>query len=204
MPEARSGAPAPAASGADGPAGERAAAAVAALAASGATLATAESLTGGLIGALVTSVPGASAVYRGGVVSYATGVKAGLLGVDPQLLHRAGAVHPDVAVQMALGARRSLTAGFGLAVTGVAGPQPQDRQPVGRVYAAAAVPGGAVRAVRFDLPGGRPAIRAATAERALALLTACIGPFPGGPSAPAEVGARCAASGGTVVRITRG
>ncbi|MDA2815067.1 nicotinamide-nucleotide amidohydrolase family protein [Nocardiopsis sp. RSe5-2] len=151
-------------------------AALAAVGAAGGTLATAESLTGGLIGACVTAVPGASAVYRGGVVSYATGAKAGLLGVPADLLAREGAVHPDVAAAMAEGARSALAAGFGLAVTGVAGPEPQDGRPVGRVYAAVAARGAVTRVECFDLDGGRDAVRRATALLALRALTRAAGP----------------------------
>jgi nicotinamide-nucleotide amidase len=97
---------------------------IAALGARGATIATAESLTGGLVCADLTSVPGASAVVRGAVVSYAVAVKAEVLGVDAQLLQRQGAVDPAVAVQMAAGVRRLLGADFGVSTTGSAGPDP--------------------------------------------------------------------------------
>lgn len=98
-------------------------------------LATAESITGGQIGAIVTSVPGASQVYRGGVVSYGTDVKAELLGVPRELLAR-GAVQADVALAMAHGAANRLRADFGLAVTGVAGPASQDGMAPGTVFVA--------------------------------------------------------------------
>jgi nicotinamide-nucleotide amidase len=90
----------------------------------GLTIATAESLTGGLVCAELTSVPGASAVVRGGVVSYAVPVKADVLGVDADLLARMGAVDPAVAVQMAEGVRRVLGVDLGVATTGSAGPDP--------------------------------------------------------------------------------
>ncbi|MFW5419642.1 nicotinamide-nucleotide amidohydrolase family protein [Nocardiopsis sp. CNT-189] len=159
--------------------GAEARAALRALAERGLTLATAESLTGGMIGAAVTSVAGASAVYRGGVVAYATGVKAGLLGVDPGLLARHGAVHPGVAAAMAEGARSALAADTGLAVTGVAGPDPQDGMPVGRVYIAVAGPGGRAAGLRLDLGGDRARIRFHTALSALSLLTSTITGEPG-------------------------
>ena len=92
-----------------------------ALIARDATIATAESLTGGLVCAALTSVPGSSAVVRGGVVSYGVSVKADLLGVDRQLLDRQGAVDPAVAVQMAVGARRVLDSDYAVATTGSAG-----------------------------------------------------------------------------------
>ncbi|MBB6121951.1 nicotinamide-nucleotide amidohydrolase family protein [Nocardiopsis algeriensis] len=140
----------------------------------GATCAAAESLTGGLVGAHLTAVPGASATFRGGAVTYATDTKASLLGVPRDLLADSGAVHPDVAEHMALGVRRLLGADYGVAVTGVAGPEPQDGQPVGTVYAAVALPGGgsAVRLFRFT--GDRAGIRYRTVEGALALLDSAV------------------------------
>ncbi len=85
-------------------------------------VATAESLTGGDVGGAICTVPGASAYYRGGVISYAYEVKAQVLGVDAQLLAREGAVHPAVAVQMAVGAARVCGADYAVSTTGVAGP----------------------------------------------------------------------------------
>ena len=107
----------------------------------GATVAAAESLTGGLLGAALSEQPGASATFRGSVVAYATDLKAGLLGVDAGLLGREGAVHPDVALQMARGVRRALGATWGVATTGVAGPDRQDGRPVGTVHVAVCGPG---------------------------------------------------------------
>ncbi|MUL40141.1 CinA family protein [Streptomonospora sp. PA3] len=147
-----------------------AAAALRALEAAGATLATAESLTGGLIGAALTSVPGASAVYRGGAVAYATELKARMLGVPRELLEARGAVDPDVASAMARGAAAVLEADFGLAVTGVAGPEPQDGRTAGTVFAAVHGTGGLSRVSEFFLTGDRAEIRAATTEQALRLL----------------------------------
>jgi nicotinamide-nucleotide amidase len=133
------------------------------------TVAVAESLTGGLLCAALTDISGASAVVRGGVVAYATELKTVLLGVPPPLLARYGAVHPDVAVAMADGVRHRLGAGFGVATTGVAGPLPQDGQPVGTVHIAVAAAAGTV--VRtLALPGDRAAVRAATVARSLGLL----------------------------------
>ena len=106
------------------------------LTARGDTIAVAESLTGGLLAAALTAIPGASAAVRGGVVAYATGLKAALLGVPAGLLERHGAVHPDVARAMADGVRDRLGATVGAATTGVAGPEPQDGRPVGTVYIA--------------------------------------------------------------------
>jgi nicotinamide-nucleotide amidase len=141
---------------------------------SGASLATAESLTGGLIGAALTTVPGVSATYRGGVIAYATDLKAALLGVDDQLLARVGAVDPEVAVAMARGVRRRCASSYGLAATGVAGPDPQDGHPPGTVHVAVAGPGGdVVRSHRFR--GGRAAIRAASVVAAFMLLREQLG-----------------------------
>ena len=91
----------------------------------GETLATAESLTGGLVGGALTDIPGVSAVYRGGVIVYATELKAQLAGVPEDLLAAVGPVHPDTAAALASGVRQRLEATYGLATTGVAGPDPQ-------------------------------------------------------------------------------
>ncbi|WP_190394351.1 CinA family protein [Nocardiopsis quinghaiensis] len=140
----------------------------------GATCATAESLTGGLIGAHLTAIPGSSGSYRGGVVAYATDAKAGLLGVPEDLLAEHGAVHPGVAEHMALGVRRLLEADYGVAVTGVAGPDAQDGQPVGTVYAAVATPGDRTRVHQFRFTGDRAGIRYRTVEGALSLLDSVV------------------------------
>ncbi|MEU8117319.1 CinA family nicotinamide mononucleotide deamidase-related protein [Spirillospora sp. NPDC049024] len=128
----------------------------------GETVATAESLTGGLIGAELTATPGSSATYAGGVVAYATGLKERLLGVPGDLLAEHGAVHPDVAAAMAAGVRDALGATYGLAVTGVAGPDPQDGRPVGTVYVGLAGPGDSPTVVgpKLPVPGAGPEIRA--------------------------------------------
>src|SRR5690606_39530601 len=105
-----------------------------ALVARGQTLAVAESLTGGLLAATLVDVPGASRAFRGGLVVYATDLKASLAGVPSDLLAERGAVDPDVAVALAAGARQRCGADWGLGTTGVAGPDPQDGVPVGTVY----------------------------------------------------------------------
>jgi len=151
------------------------AALVATLRARGETLAVAESLTGGALAAAVVDVPGASAVLRGGVVAYATDLKHALLGVDGDLLAAEGAVHPEVARQMADGVRELLGATWGLATTGVAGPDPQDGVPPGTVYVAISGPG-AARVERLLLPGGRGEVRAAAVRRALLLLGLVLAP----------------------------
>ena len=106
----------------------------------GQTVAVAESLTGGMVCAALVEVPGASVVLRGAVVAYATELKHRLLDVDGDLLARNGPVDPDVAAQMALGVRERLGADWGLATTGVAGPDPQNGVAPGRVYLAVAGP----------------------------------------------------------------
>jgi nicotinamide-nucleotide amidase len=135
----------------------------------GESLAVAESLTGGLLAATIVDVAGASAVFRGGLVVYATDLKAKLTGVDPQLLADRGPVDPEVARQLADGVRERFEAVWGLATTGVAGPTPQDGKPVGLVFVGVAGPG-ISEAKELLLTGGRAEIRRAAASEALALL----------------------------------
>ncbi|MGW5974648.1 CinA family protein [Streptomyces sp. NPDC055186] len=155
----------------------RAAEAVRLLTVKSETLAVAESLTGGLVAAEITSVPGASKVFRGSVTAYATELKHGLLGVDATLLAQRGAVDPQVAAEMAAGVRKALGADWGIATTGVAGPDPQDGQPVGTVYVAVSGPspadsvfaaGGKVEHLRLN--GDRAEIRMESVRSVLALL----------------------------------
>lgn len=135
----------------------------------GQTLAVAESLTGGLICAALSAVPGASAVLRGGIVAYATELKARLLGVPQGLLDSHGPVHPSVAAAMADGIRVRLDATFSVATTGVAGPEPQGGQPVGTVHFAVSADGDTV--VRtVALSGDRAEIRERTVVASLGLL----------------------------------
>jgi nicotinamide-nucleotide amidase len=143
----------------------------------GETLAVAESLTGGLVAAELTAVPGASAVFRGSVTAYATDLKRDLLGVDGTLLDTRGAVDPQVAEQMAAGVRKALGADWGLATTGVAGPDPQDGQPVGTVFVAVAGPFeevsdelGGEKVASLRLNGDRAEIRMESVRSVLALL----------------------------------
>ncbi len=141
----------------------------------GVTVAVAESLTGGLICAALTDTAGASNTVRGGLIVYATDLKAQLAGVDPQLLRRVGAVHADVAAQLAAGVRSRLGADLGLGVTGVAGPDPQDGQPVGTVFAAVASAAG-VRVGHYQFAGERARIRRDAVQASLWLLqTECTG-----------------------------
>ncbi|MCW2878893.1 MAG: competence/damage-inducible protein cinA [Sphaerisporangium sp.] len=135
-----------------------------------ATVAVAESLTGGLIGATLTTPSGASAAFRGGVIAYATDLKAGLLDVPKDLLDREGAVHPEVAAAMAAGVRLLAGATYGLAVTGVAGPDEQDGKAVGTVHIAVSGPDGAIWQRDLLLPGSREEIRETTVREGLDLL----------------------------------
>jgi nicotinamide-nucleotide amidase len=133
------------------------------------SVAVAESLTGGLLGAALTAVPGASAVFRGGITAYATDLKSALLGVSPAFLAEHGAVHPDVAAAMADGARARLGAAVGMATTGVAGPDPQDGKAPGTVHVA--VSSESFRVVRsLSLAGDRDQIRRQSVEQCLSLV----------------------------------
>lgn len=153
-------------------AGTGAVAVVAALAARGATVACAESLTAGLVAARLADVAGASAVLRGGVVAYATEVKASVLGVDAVLLAERGPVDEDVALAMAAGAARLLHADVGVATTGVAGPGPSDGLAAGTVVVAVSGPvgPGGAQVRRLHLEGDRAQVRAATVDAVLTLL----------------------------------
>ncbi|MGD0924138.1 MAG: nicotinamide-nucleotide amidohydrolase family protein [Streptosporangiaceae bacterium] len=149
--------------------GDAAAELIALLTARRLSIAVAESLTGGLLAAALTDIPGASAVFRGGVVAYATDLKAALLGVDQGVLDTHGAVSAEVAGAMAEGVRGRLGACVGAATTGVAGPDPAEEKPAGTVYIAASA-GDQTRVRRLALSGGREAIRAATVREALGLV----------------------------------
>ncbi|MFD9359654.1 CinA family protein [Streptomyces sp. NPDC060031] len=140
------------------------------LAESDETLAVAESLTGGMVAAALTAVPGASRSFRGSVTAYATELKHRVLGVDAALLAAEGAVNAQVAEEMAAGVRRVLGASWGIATTGVAGPDPQDGQPVGTVFVAVAGPGGR-KSARLRLNGSRSEIRRESARTVLELLS---------------------------------
>ena len=142
------------------------------LATRGETVATAESLTGGLLAATIVDVPGASAVFRGGLIVYATDLKATLAGVPTDLLDERGPVDPDVAAALAVGARERCGATWGLATTGVAGPTPQDGVAVGTVMVAVSGLSSTVLALLLD--GDRPAIRAAAVRAAIGLLSTAL------------------------------
>jgi nicotinamide-nucleotide amidase len=147
---------------------------VAELTRQGLTIAVAESLTGGLLIAELVSVPGASVVVNGGVVAYNTALKRSLLGVDARVLAEHGAVHPDVAGQMANGVRMAcavegVPAAIGIATTGVAGPDPQDGQPVGTVFVGISSDAG-TSILSLRLEGTRQAIREAVVFESLVQL----------------------------------
>jgi nicotinamide-nucleotide amidase len=140
----------------------------------GLRLATAESCTGGLVAARLTGVPGSSAAFVGGVVSYADEVKRDELGVSEELLAEHGAVSAEVAAAMAEGARSRLGADVAVSVTGVAGPGGgTPEKPVGRVYLHAAGPDGSLARL-LDLPGEREQIRVRATVTALHLLRALL------------------------------
>jgi nicotinamide-nucleotide amidase len=133
----------------------------------GLTLAAAESCTGGLLGGRLTSVPGSSDVFVGGVVAYADGVKTAQLGVPAELIEREGAVSAPVAAAMAAGARERLHADVGVSVTGVAGPGGgTPAKPVGLVHVHAVGPDGE-RSAEFSLPADRETVRRRAVATAL-------------------------------------
>ena len=134
------------------------------------TLATAESLTAGLLASTLAEVPGCSDVLRGGVVAYQADIKSALLGV-PMTEVEAGVVRQAVAEEMASGARTRLGADVGVATTGVAGPEPHAGEPVGSVWIAVASPSG-VTSAHLSLTGDRRSIRRATVTASLDLLLA--------------------------------
>jgi len=135
----------------------------------GETVATAESLTAGMVTVALTTVPGSSSAVRGGLVVYATDLKHSLAGVDAALLAEHGAVHPEVARQLADGARTRCGATWGLGLTGVAGPAAQDGVEPGTVHIGLSGPG--VLTGRLVTVGGdRHEVRAASVDSALALL----------------------------------
>ena len=137
---------------------------------SGKTLATAESCTGGMIGEMLTAVPGSSAVYKGGVISYWSEIKASMLGVDEEILRRFGAVSAPVAEAMAKGVRKLLETDVAVSVTGLAGPSGDEfGNPVGTVFIGYADEEKTV--VReFCFSGDREAVRRQAAVAALEII----------------------------------
>ena len=141
----------------------------------GLTVASAESLTGGALGDLLSSTPGASATYRGGVVSYATDVKQRLLGVTDETVAMYGVVSAECATQMAVGVRDLMGADWAVSTTGVAGPTLQEGKPAGTVYVGVTGPEGTTT-VLLPLDGDRRAVREGTCRAALtAMLDAVVG-----------------------------
>lgn len=138
------------------------------------TLATAESLTGGLIGSCITSVPGSSSVYKGAIVSYVGEVKHNLLGVEDDVLDSDGAVSERCALQMAEGAREALCTDIAVSVTGIAGPGGEEPgKPVGTVWMGVSTEAG-TRAQLFTFEGTRQEIRVQTVSAAFDAIIACI------------------------------
>ncbi|OUE28011.1 putative competence-damage inducible protein [Clavibacter michiganensis] len=158
---------------------ELAARVIAALVASGRRLAVAESLTGGLLTAALVGVPGASRALTGGIVSYDTALKRTLLGVESSILAVHGAVHPDVARQMARGVRQACEvdgrpADVGVSTTGAAGPDPQDGQAPGTAFVGLSLDGDS-RAIPLHLHGDRQEVRAGVVHEALRALADALG-----------------------------
>jgi len=144
----------------------------------GLTVAVAESCTGGLLGAALTAVPGASRYVRGGIIAYSDSVKVDLLGVDPEILVRLGAVSAGVAASMAAGVAVRLGADLGLAITGVAGPGAEGTsKPVGLIYVAGFL-AGRTEVIERRESGDREANRAAAVNAALRLGSALIAAGP--------------------------
>jgi PncC family amidohydrolase len=134
------------------------------------TCATAESCTGGGVGHAITAVPGSSAVFNGGIISYSNEIKQRLLGVSVQVLSDFGAVSPECATAMAIGARERLAADFAVSITGIAGPGGGSAEkPVGLVCFAVSSKSGVVTDRRV-FPGDRAAVRSAAIGHALRLL----------------------------------
>lgn len=131
------------------------------------TLATAESVTGGLVAGRITAIPGASRVFRGSAIAYATDVKVPTLGVDPEVIASEGVVSEVVAVAMAQGARERIGTDVAVATTGSAGPDPLER-PVGTIVIAVATPDGA-QARTLSMPGDRERVRTFATTAALQL-----------------------------------
>lgn len=138
------------------------------------TVATAESLTGGLLCSALVDVPGASDCLRGGVITYATDSKAEVLGVDPDLLADGGPVQAEVAEQMAFGVAGMFRTDLGMSTTGVAGPGDSSDGPAGLVFVGAFLNGQAV-SKELHLHGSRDEIRRRAVDAALALALSMLG-----------------------------
>lgn len=145
------------------------------------TLAFAESLTGGLLGATITDVPGASKVFLGGAITYASEVKERMLGVDPLEIEAHSVISPQVAHMMAHGVKSLTGSDWAIGVTGVAGPASQDGHTPGEVWITVLGPkiGTApqpVQSLRYQFEGDREAVREATVEAALGMLLRFLAP----------------------------
>jgi len=139
----------------------------------GETVATAESLTGGRLAALLTEAPGASATYLGGAVTYATEAKVEVLGVDQAIVDEHGVVSAECARAMARGVRALMGATYAVSTTGVAGPEEQEGKEAGTVYVGLAGPGGDA-AIALDLVGDRQKIQDRTCAEALSALAGMV------------------------------
>lgn len=135
------------------------------------TLATAESLTGGLLSGAFTDVPGSSDVFLGGIIAYSPAMKSALLHVDRNLIDAHGVVSAEVAIAMANGAIRSVGSDWAISTTGVAGPGASGGVAAGTVWIAIAAPGAAPQAEAFYLEGNRQEVRVRTIACAFASLT---------------------------------
>ena len=139
------------------------------------TFGTAESCTGGLISAAITGVSGASTVFYGGIVSYANSIKAGLLDVRKETLASFGAVSPETAREMSMGALKALSVDFAVSVTGIAGPGGgTPKKPVGLVYISVASKNGTITVKENHFDGDREEVRRQTVETALTMLISAI------------------------------
>lgn len=142
---------------------------------------TAESLTGGLLGATLTSIPGSSSTYAGGIIAYSRDAKTALADVPRSVLDTYSVVSEQTAVEMALGAQRRLDADWVVAVTGVAGPDPQEGHEPGEVWIAIVGPvigalGQTIQVHRYQFEGDRQAIRQQTVEAGLTRLLSVMSP----------------------------
>ena len=135
----------------------------------GQTLSTAESITGGGLGAVITSIAGASKIYRGGVIAYSNGAKEDILGVAPSLINTHGVVSEEVAIAMAQGAAQKFSSTWAIATTGVAGPGSSDGVPSGTVWVA--IDGPVTQSLELSLAGGRESVRNATVATAIGTFT---------------------------------
>ncbi|EPH02926.1 competence/damage-inducible protein CinA domain [Propionibacterium sp. oral taxon 192 str. F0372] len=141
------------------------------------SVSTCESLTGGGLGAILTSIPGASAIFRGGLITYASDLKVSLAGVDAHTVVTKGVINEPTARQMAVGAAWTCRSDIGLATTGVAGPDSQDGEEPGTVWVGLALPArwsDRVRAREFRFAGDRAEIREQTIHGALSWLLVCL------------------------------